>query len=429
MKLHFSTLGCKVNQSETQALQALFREGGHGICREGEQADAVIINTCAVTAESTRKSRQTIRRAREAHPGALVAVCGCFSQISAEEVEALGADLVWGSGNRRGFVAALEQRFQGDMPDRAAAGFQGFEMLPAGGLEGRTRALLKVQDGCDNFCAYCIIPYARGPVRSMPQGAAVEEALALQAKGFREIVITGIELSAYGRDWGGQGALVDLVEDICKTLPDTRIRLGSLEPRTVGEEFVSRLGHFPNLCPHFHLSLQSGSDTVLARMGRRYDRARYAESLALLREHFPNAAITTDLIVGFPGESLGEYEESLAFVEACGFSAVHVFPYSPRAGTKAANMPGQIGKSEKIRRAKGARQIAETAKQNWLSAQVGLAQAVLFEQEKDGVMQGHSPNYCAVSVPGTGLENEIRPVVIQAVSGEGLVGEISGTLR
>ena len=425
MKLQFTTLGCKVNQSETQALQSLFSEGGHQLCPPGEIADAVIVNTCAVTAESTRKSKQAIRRAREANPGAIVAVCGCFSQISGEEVEALGADIIWGSGDRRGFVQALEQRFHGEIPIQTDQGWQGFEMLPPGSLEGRTRALLKVQDGCDNFCTYCIIPHARGPVRSMPFEAALDQARTLAEEGFREIVLTGIELSAYGKDRAYQEDLVDLVEAICKAVPDIRIRLGSLEPRTITAEFIRRLKPFPNLCPHFHLSLQSGSDTVLARMGRHYNTAQYCKSLALLREAFPNCAITTDLIVGFPGESETEYLESLAFLRACAFSNLHIFPYSAREGTKAAQMPGQITKSEKARRAREARQVAETAKHNWLLAQVGLTQAVLFEQEANGVLQGHTPNYCSVSVPGTGLQNQIRPVEICGVSGEGLIGEIT----
>ena len=425
MKLHFITLGCKVNQSETQALQTLLTEGGHCLCTPGEQADAVIINTCTVTAESGRKSRQAIRRTREAHPGAIVAVCGCFSELSPQEVETLGVDFIWGSGDRRGFVTALERLFHGEEPAQPTEERQEFEILPAGGLDGRTRALLKVQDGCDNFCSYCIIPYARGPVRSMPPEAAVKQAKALEDAGFREMVLTGIELSAYGKDLTAKEDLGDLAEQICKAVPDMRIRLGSLEPRIVTAAFVRRLRDFPNLCPHFHLSLQSGSDTVLSRMDRRYDTARYAQSLALLREHFLGCAITTDLIVGFPGESVGEYEESLAFLKTCAFSAVHVFPYSAREGTKAANMPDQIPKSEKIRRANGARQVAETLKSTWLSAQVGLTQPVLFEREADGISQGHSPNYCAVSAPGTGLQNQIRPVRIQAVSAEGLTGELA----
>ena len=426
MKLHFVTLGCKVNQSETQSLQALLIEGGHRLCTAEEKADAVIINTCTVTAESGRKSRQAIRRAKGNHPGAIVAVCGCFSELSPEEVEALGVDLVWGSKNRRGFVSALEQLFQGKRPELPMDELQTFEMLPAGGLEGRTRALLKVQDGCDNFCTYCIVPYARGPVRSLPLDTAAKQAKALEAEGFREIVLTGIELSAYGKDLTENEGLGELVEEICKALPDTRIRLGSLEPRTITENFVRRLRHFQNLCPHFHLSLQSGSDTVLARMGRRYDTAWYSRSLALLRHAFPNCAVTTDLIVGFPGESAGEYQESLSFLKSCAFSAVHVFPYSARAGTKAAKMPGQIAKAEKTRRANEARQLAAALTHTWLSSQVGLVQPVLFEQEKDGLLSGHTPNYCAVSVPGTGLENQIRPVLLQAVSGDRLLGEITG---
>ncbi|MCL2827173.1 MAG: tRNA (N(6)-L-threonylcarbamoyladenosine(37)-C(2))-methylthiotransferase MtaB [Oscillospiraceae bacterium] len=427
MKLHFTTLGCKVNQYETQALQTLLAEKGHKLVQGDETADVVVINTCAVTAESTRKSRQAVKRARGAHPGAFVAVCGCVSQISPEDVADLGADLVAGSGDRRGFARELERLFSGgdtSMDIDAAADWREFEILPAGGLDGRMRALLKVQDGCDNYCTYCIIPYARGPVRSIPSETAVEQAKSLEKAGFRELTITGIEISSYGKDRAGEGDLIDLVEAVCKAVPQMRVRLGSLEPRTVTEDFCDRLRVLPNLCPHFHLSLQSGCDVTLHRMGRRYDTARYLQSISWLRQSFEHCGITTDLIVGFPGESEADFQESVAFLKTCAFSAVHIFPYSAKKGTKAAEMPGQIEKAEKTRRAKRVGQVAKELRDIWLASQVGSAPPVLFESEETGRSLGHTPNYCTVSVPGTGLKNQIKPVAIHSVLGENLEGTI-----
>jgi len=428
MKLHFTTLGCKVNQYETQALQTLLIERGHSLVRDGEIADAVVINTCAVTAESTRKSKRAVKRARGEHPGAFVAICGCVSQISPEDVADMEADLIAGSGDRRGFVRDLEHLFSEGSTHSAvdaAADRREFEILPAGGLDGRTRALLKVQDGCDNYCTYCVIPYARGPIRSMPLDTAVEQAKSLAQAGFRELTITGIEISSYGRERAGEGDLIDLVEAVCSAVPHMRVRLGSLEPRTVTEDFCTRLRVLPNLCPHFHLSLQSGCDGTLQRMGRRYDTARYLQSIRLLRQNFEHCGITTDLIVGFPGESEADFQESVAFLKTCDFSAVHIFPYSARKGTKAAQMPGQIEKTEKARRAKLAGQTAKELQAAWLAAQVGRTCPVLFESERDGWSLGHTPNYCPVSVLGTGLQNQVKPVVIHGVLGEKLEGIIS----
>jgi len=427
MKLHFTTLGCKVNQYETQALQTLLAERGHRLVQDGEIADAVVINTCAVTAESTRKSRQAVKRAGSGHPGALVAICGCVSQISPEDVADLGADLIAGSGDRQGFVRDLERLFSGGDTHSAidaAADRREFEILPAGGLDGRTRALLKVQDGCDNYCTYCMIPYARGPVRSMPLDTAVEQAKSLAQAGFQELTITGIEISSYGKDRGEGEDLIGLVEAICRAVPHMRVRLGSLEPRTVTEDFCTRFRVLPNLCPHFHLSLQSGCDGTLHRMGRRYDTARYLQSVSRLRQNFANCGITTDLIVGFPGESEADFQESVAFLKTCAFSAVHIFPYSARKGTKAAQMPEQIEKAEKSRRAKLAGQAANELRRAWLAAQVGRTDPVLFESERTGQSLGHTPNYCPVSVPGTGMTNQVKPVVIHSVLGEKLEGTI-----
>jgi len=429
MTLHFTTLGCKVNQYETSALQTLFLERGHRLATEGESVDVVIINTCAVTGESVRKSRQAIRKAKAAHPGAITAVCGCFSELSPEEAADLEADLVHGSTNRIAFVEALENIYKGDIShtdtvDSAKALDQNeFEILPAGSLDSRTRALLKVQDGCENFCTYCIIPYARGPIRSIPLGKAVDQTKTLAAEGYKELVVTGIEISSYGLDRESRESLIDLIEAVCQAAPEQRIRLGSLEPRTITEDFCTRLSVYPNLCPHFHLSLQSGCDDTLQRMGRHYDTARYLESVTRLRNTFPDCAITTDLILGFPGESEADFEQNIEFMRTCSFSAVHVFPYSSRVGTKAAEMENQIPKAERTRRAKKAREIAEELRQEFFASQVGKIVPVLFESEENGICRGHTPNYCTVLVEGSGFANTVRPVWTCDVFGENLYGK------
>ena len=425
MILHFTTLGCKVNQYETSALQTILVERGHRLAKEGERAEAVIINTCAVTGESVRKSRQAIRKAKAAHPGAITAVCGCFSELSPEEVADLEADLIHGSTDRVTFVEALEAMHRGEHTSAEAPRAidqHEFEPLPAGSLDSRTRALLKVQDGCENFCTYCIIPYARGPVRSISLDKAVAQAKALARESYKELVITGIEISSYGRDRPEGGELVDLIEAICQAVPELRIRLGSLEPRTITEDFCTRLSIYPNLCPHFHLSLQSGCDDTLKRMGRHYNTARYFESVTHLRKAFSDCAITTDLILGFPGESQADFEASLAFMQKCRFSAVHVFPYSERKGTKAAEMDGQIPKAERTKRAKQARTTAEKLRQDFLRSQVGKTVSVLFESEEKDICLGHTPNYCTVRVEGSGLQNNVRDVWTYDVSGETLLG-------
>ena len=274
---------------------------------------------CTVTAVSDKKSRQMIRQARKRSPHAVVAVCGCYAQTDPEAVEALGVDLVMGTADRMGFLDALEALSpDGGHPvvrvDDALRRRQ-YEHLPAGGLEGRTRAMLKVEDGCVNFCTYCIIPYARGPIRSLPLEEAACEAKRLAGAGYRELVLTGIEISSWGHDLKNGQGLIDLVEAVCAAAPECRVRLGSLEPRTVTEDFCRRAAALPNLCPHFHLSMQSGCDATLKRMNRKYDSARYYESVTLLREHFDRPGITTDLIVGFPGETEEEFDQTLDFVQ------------------------------------------------------------------------------------------------------------------
>ena len=426
MKFSFYTLGCKVNQYETQAMEQLLTRMGHEIGPFDGVCDAYIINTCTVTQMADKKNRAVIRRCRRRNPDAVIGVCGCYSQMDPAAARALGADVLSGSGGREEFLQlmlhALRTREGGERLDDALSR-RVFERLPAGGLEGRTRAMLKVQDGCSNFCSYCIIPYARGPVRSLPPEEAVAEAKALCARGFQEIVVTGIEIASWGRDLPDRPGFADLIGALCRAAP-VRVRLGSLEPRIVDRAFCEALSQYPNLCPQFHLSLQSGSDTVLKRMNRKYDTARYYESVCLLREAFPGCAITTDLIVGFPGETEAEFAESLAFLEKCAFAQVHVFPYSRRPGTPAARMPGQIPRAEKERRSALAIETAARLARDYRQAMAGSTVPVLFEQPENGYFTGHAPNYVKVYVPGEGLHNEIRPVRIEAVFDDGILGRL-----
>ena len=426
MKIAIYTLGCKVNQYETQAMERELLRRGHTLAGFDGPADAYIVNTCTVTAVSDKKCRNIIRRARKNAPTAVVAVCGCYAQTEPETVAALEVDLVSGSAGRMDFLDRLEGLLQSRGEpvvevDRALSR-RDFERLPAGGAAGRTRAMLKVEDGCVNLCAYCIIPYARGPVRSLPLNEAAEQASRLAGEGYREVVLTGIEISSWGLDLKTGQTLIDLIEAVCAAAPDLRVRLGSLEPRTVTEDFCRRCAALPNLCPHFHLSLQSGCDATLERMNRKYDAARYYKSVELLREYFPAPGITTDLIVGFPGETEKEFAQTLAFVEKCAFSAMHVFPYSRRPGTPAAVMPGQVSKGEKEERASRAIALAAEMERHWLEGQVGRTLPVLFEEEKDDRWQGHAPNYALVRVTGEGLHNRLLDVKITGAEGEALTG-------
>ncbi len=426
MKYVFSTLGCKVNQFETQAMAKLLQEKGL-IPAGSESADVVIVNTCAVTAESVRKSRQTVRRLRNQHPGALTVVCGCFSQISPEDASALGVDIVYGSGDRKKLVEdiikALVERqkivFVDDPFKRRV-----FEPLTAGAVDGRTRAMLKIQDGCDNFCTYCIIPYARGRVRSLPVKDIIAQSTELASEGFREIVVTGIEIASYGKDLRDGTQLADAISAVAKSAPNARIHIGSLEPTVVTEAFCAGLAALGNVCPHFHLSVQSGSDEVLRRMNRKYDTARLLRAAENLRRYFPGCALTADLITGFPGETLEQHEETLETIRACAFSQMHIFPYSVREGTKAAAMPGQLTAAEKERRAREARAVAAQMQSEYLHSCVGKTLSVLFETEADGCSFGHAENYCEVRVAAAGVRGIVQNVQITAVSGETLVGNV-----
>ena len=415
MKYAVYTLGCKVNQYETQAIETMLRARGFEPAEE--DADVILVNTCAVTAESGRKSRQAIRRLQGKHPRALTAVCGCFSQLEPEAVRELGADIVFGSGEKEKLVEAIVSAMPATEIDDPFKRLT-FEPLPAGAVTGRTRAMMKIQDGCDNFCAYCVIPYTRGRVRSLPLELCEKQAAELAAQGFSEIVVTGIEIASYGKDLPGKPGLADAVEIIAKAAPNARIRLGSLEPTVVTEEFCRRLAALGNVCPHFHLSLQSGCDDTLRRMRRKYDTTAFAACCDRLREHFPGCGLTADLICGFPGETEEQFTETLAFLEEIGFLFVHAFPYSIRPGTKAADMPDQLTRAEKEERVRRANEVIRRMRREYLSRQVGKTLPVLFEKPREG----HSGSYCQVVTENVYTRNTVQNIQIIAAEEDRLLG-------
>lgn len=427
MRVAIYTLGCKVNQYETQAMEQELLRRGHELVPFEEEADGYIVNTCSVTAVSDKKSRQMIRRCKKRNPAAVVAACGCYVQTHPDEAAGLDIDLIAGTGDRMAFLDLFEQAAGEKQPMTLlddALRRREFEVLPAGGMAERTRAMLKVEDGCVNFCTYCIIPYARGGVRSLPKAVAVEQTAQLRQEGYRELVFTGIEISSWGHDLKTGETLIDLLEAVSAAAGDMRLRLGSLEPRTITEDFCRRASKLPNLCPHFHLSLQSGCNETLRRMNRKYDTARFYQSVTLLNAYFDRPAVTTDLICGFPGETEEEFAQTLAFIEKCGFAAMHIFPYSIRPGTKAAAME-QLSAAVKERRAARAAEVASQMHRAYLEGCVGQVYPVLFEQEKDGYYTGHAPNYCETGVQGKDLHNKVLNVKITGTDGDMLIGELT----
>lgn len=427
MKYIIYTLGCKVNQYETQAIEALLVSRGHKPCVEGEIADAVIVNTCAVTAEAGRKSRQAIHRLREENPGAVAAVLGCYSQLSPDAVQKLGADIVYGTADRLKLIDAVEKAVATGEGEKALdKPFERrvFEELPAGAVSGHTRALLKIQDGCVNFCSYCIIPYTRGRVRSLPMEAAVRQAAELDRQGYRELVITGIEIASYGVDLPGKPDLADVVCAIAAAAPHMRLRLGSIEPSVITEDFCKKIAACGSVCRHFHLSLQSGCDATLKAMNRKYDTARFYEAMQLLRRYFPDCGMTCDVIVGFPGETEEHQLETLDFLKKAQFSDAHIFPYSRRPGTPADKMDGQIDRATKAKRSKQARAVVAETRSAFLESMIGKALPVLFETKEGECWQGHSDNYLEVRAEGENLRGTVHNVRIDAVSEGILVGNV-----
>ena len=387
----------------------------------------MIVNTCAVTAEAGRKSRQAIHRLREENPGAVAAVLGCYSQLSPDAVQKLGADIVYGTADRLKLIDAVEKAVatgEGEKVLDKPFERRVFEELPAGAVSGHTRALLKIQDGCVNFCSYCIIPYTRGRVRSLPMEAAVRQAAELDKKGYRELVITGIEIASYGVDLPGKPDLADVVCAIADAAPHMRLRLGSIEPSVITEDFCKKIAACGSVCRHFHLSLQSGCDATLKAMNRKYDTARFYEAMQLLRRYFPDCGMTCDVIVGFPGETEEHQLETLDFLKKAQFSDAHIFPYSRRPGTPADKMDGQIDRATKAKRSKQARAVVAETRRRFLESMIGKALPVLFETKEGECWQGHSDNYLEVRAEGENLRGTVHNVRIDAVSEGILVGNV-----
>ena len=406
------TLGCKVNQYDTQAMLELFQQAGYEAGAFDEFAEVYLINTCTVTGTGDQKSKQMIRRAHRRNPSASIIVAGCMAQRAAEALLLPGVRLIVGTQNRKAVVRLLERAMAQTEPLLAVEALKdaSFEALSIHASEGRTRATLKIQEGCDQHCTYCIIPSVRGPVRSRPLCDVREEAERLAEHGFQEIVLTGIHLSSYGKDLDHTG-LPDVLEALERTDGIARVRLGSLEPNLITPEFVQTLRGFEKLCPQFMLALQSGSDSVLRRMGRRYTAASYQSAVECLRGTFPDMALTTDLLCGFPGETEAEFQQTLDFVEACAFSRIHVFPYSPREGTPAARMDGQVDARTKSERTARLMTLGKRLAQAYVDRFLDSVQPVLFEQVGADGPEGYTPHYIRVCAPGTlGAIQQVRLV-------------------
>lgn len=422
------TLGCKVNQYETQAIEGMFREKGYEQVSFDEKADLYIINTCTVTHISDRKSRQMIRHAKKMNPFCLVAVTGCYAQVAPEEVASIeGVDIVCGTKEKGKLLSLAEQHAAGKTEIRVGdiLRTREFEEMQASVPAGRYRAYIKIQEGCSEFCTYCIIPFARGPVRSRPLEKIRREAELLAQKGIREIILTGIHVASYGKDLKDGTGLLDAVEAVSAPDGISRVRLSSIEPMTLTREFAQRLKQYPKLCPHFHLSLQSGCDETLKRMNRKYTCAGFREVVEGIREAFPDAAVTTDIMVGFPGETEEEFSQSLRFAEEIRFAQMHIFQYSRRKGTKADRMENQVPKEVKEERSRRMFEVDRICRSAFLERFLGRELEVLLEQDKDGFLEGKAPNYVTVRVPsGEGRPGEIKTVRIADADGDGLFGHI-----
>ena len=425
----FHTLGCKVNQYDTQAMLEKFKAAGYTVVPFDGPADVYVLNTCTVTGTGDKKSMQLTRRLRRQSPNSELVLCGCLAQRMGAELLSTGARLILGTQRRAEVVELLEQAVrEGKQICAVEALTQApFESLTITEQEEHTRAILKIQEGCNNHCTYCIIPSVRGPIRSRPLAEIRTEAERLAAAGFTELVLTGIHLSSYGRDLQDGTTMLDAIAQVQAAEGVRRIRLGSLEPTIATPEFASALKQMDKVCPQFHLALQSGSDTVLARMARQYNSRMYLTGVENLRREFPEAAFTTDVLTGFPGETEAEYEETRAMIERVGFAKIHVFPYSQRVGTKAAQMPGQLSNAEKERRARELIALGETIGRQYRERFLGRTVEVLLEeQDTAGEWVGYTREYLRVEVHcSDGAQGQYRQVEICEVTDEGLRGHLA----
>lgn len=426
-KAAFYTLGCKVNQYETEAMAELFADSGYEIKEFTEVADVYVINTCSVTNMGDRKSRQIIRRAKKLNPNAVIAVTGCYAQTAPDEVLAIeGVNLVLGTKDRKNIVTLVEELNTESNINHVSDIMSNheFEELQIKQYSNRTRAFIKIQEGCNQFCSYCIIPYARGRVRSRKMEEVLEEITNLTKHGCQEFVITGIHVTSYGRDLGDV-TLIDLLEEIAKIPEVKRIRLGSLEPGFITKDTLDRLSKMESFCPHFHLSLQSGCDSVLKRMNRKYTTQDIREKCKAIREHFQYPALTTDIIVGFPGETEEEFEETRKFLEEIDLYEMHVFKYSIRKGTKAADMKPQINDQIKAKRSNILLEMSKQHQKEFETKQLGMVKEVLIEEKmhgKDHYYTGHTKEYIKVALYSEEpLENKIVKVKLRQILDDGYV--------
>ncbi len=430
MKISFYTLGCKVNQYETQVMRELFEKEGHTVVSDSPDVDVFIINSCTVTAESDRKTRQMLRKYRSLYKNAVIVLTGCMPQAFPKDALLLKeADVVAGNTDAKKIVQLVNRFLQNgerivDISKHSRN--EKFNTPDISDFDERTRAFMKIQDGCDRYCTYCIIPTARGPIRSKPLADILAEAVRLSKKGFKEIVLVGINLTSYGKDCQEDINICDAVEAVCSVDSVLRVRLGSLEPDHISDDMLERLRNQEKFCPQFHLSLQSGCDATLKRMNRHYDTAFYKDLVNRIRNRFPDAAITTDIMVGFAGETKEEFNQSLSFAKEISFSSAHIFAYSRREGTVAYGLPNQVEKSEKSRRSRLMINTTKKSEEQFLDTMVGKTVTVLFEsKDSQGKYHGFTGNYCQVKADSDeNLTGKLIPVKIIAREENYLLGEI-----
>lgn len=421
-------LGCKVNQYESEAIAELFAEKGYEIVGIDEEADVYVINTCTVTNFGDKKSRQLIRKVKRQNENAIVAVVGCYAQTAPKELmEIAGVNLVIGTKDRAQIVEMVERYDRANGVENHVSDIMKervFEPLSIQKLANRTRAYLKIQDGCSQYCSYCIIPYARGPIRSREPQEVVAEVKRLAENGFKEVVLTGIHVASYGKD-RRDTSLLDILKQVHEVEGIERIRFSSIEPNVVTEEFAQTMAALPKVCDHFHLSLQSGCDKTLKEMNRKYDTEKYRQAAATLRKYLPKVALTTDIIVGFPGETEEDFRESYAFAEEIGFAKIHVFPYSPKRGTPAAARKDQLLNAVKAERSHTLIQLSDKMAADFLADAVGTDAEVLYERAVgDGIYEGHTTNYMKVHGRSeVDLTNRICKTHITRAEGEMLFGD------
>ena len=406
----FITLGCKVNQYETNAMIQKFIKDGYNIVEHNEKADIYIINTCTVTNMSDRKSRQMLRRVKEINPHAIVVACGCYAQVANKELEKIPEiDLILGNNEKKEIVKYIEKYIEEKQQiEETEDVMKTTEFVEFGDVKKKkkTRAVIKVQDGCDRFCSYCIIPYARGRVRSRKPENVISEIENIAKKGIKEVVITGIHIASYGKDFKEEYKLIDLLEEINNISGIERIRLGSIEPLLINKDFISRLTKLSKICHHFHLSLQSGCDETLNRMNRRYNTHEFENIVNLLRNNYEDVILTTDIIVGFPGETDEEFNKTYEFLKKIKFYKMHIFKYSQRKGTKAASMKEQIDGNIKELRSQKLLELSDKNEEEYNKTYIGKDVEVLFEEEKDGFYKGHTKNYILVYLPIDNIKNK-----------------------